>query len=205
MLHENQGRVPGVVQGDPAQAGAPEQPPELVGVPLGMDRDAKLVSDQVLAAEWSACWERPPCRACRRGEMTRSVDTVDQENVTVTLTIAVPAAKVFAVLADPTTHSAIDGTGWVQEAVDRAPLTEVGQIFRINMYHPGHPDGNYQMANKVQVLDPPRAIGWLPGTEKGDGHLEFGGWTWRYDLAPLGPSETEVTLTYDRLREAADG
>jgi len=28
-------------------------------------------------------------------------------------------------------------------------------------------------------------------------HLEFGGWAWRYDLAPLGPSETEVTLTYD--------
>ncbi|MGH3409255.1 MAG: hypothetical protein ACRDRJ_43200 [Streptosporangiaceae bacterium] len=35
-----------------------------------------------------------------------------------TLTVAVPAAQVFAVLADPTTHSAIDGTGWVQEAVD---------------------------------------------------------------------------------------
>src|SRR5690242_16076155 len=33
--------------------------------------------------------------------------------------------------------------------------------------------------------------------EKGDGRLEFGGWIWRYDLAPLGPSETEVTLTYD--------
>ena len=128
---------------------------------------------------------------------TRSVHTVDQENVSATLTIAVPAAGVFAVLADPTTHSAIDGTGWVQEAVNRAPLTEVGEIFRINMYHPGHPDGNYQMANKVQVIDPPHAIGWLPGTEKDDGHLEFGGWTWRYDLAPLGPSETEVTLTYD--------
>ena len=27
--------------------------------------------------------------------------------------------------------------------------------------------------------------------------MEFGGWIWRYDLAPLGPSETEVTLTYD--------
>jgi hypothetical protein len=67
----------------------------------------------------------------------------------------------------------------------------------MNMYHPNHPDGNYQMANKVQVLGPPRAIGWLPGTEKGDGQLEFGGWTWRYDLAPLGPSQTEVTLTYD--------
>ena len=27
--------------------------------------------------------------------------------------------------------------------------------------------------------------------------LEFGGWFWCYDLAPLGPSETEITLTYD--------
>jgi hypothetical protein len=122
---------------------------------------------------------------------------VDQENVSASLTVAVPVARVFAVLADPASHSAIDGTGWVQEAVDRAPLTEVGQIFRMGMYHPNHPDGNYQIANQVQVLDPPCAIGWLPGTEKGDGQLEFGGWTWRYDLVPLGPAETEVTLTYD--------
>jgi hypothetical protein len=50
---------------------------------------------------------------------------------------------------------------------------------------------------KAALLDPPRAIGWLPGQEKDEGHLEFGGWIWRYDLAPLGPSETEVTLTYD--------
>ena len=119
-----------------------------------------------------------------------------EEHVSATLTIAVPAERVFAVLADPTTHSAIDGTGWVQAAADQTPLTEVGQIFRIDMSHPNHPDGNYQMANKVVVLDPPRAIGWLPGTEKDDGQLEFGGWTWRYDLTPLGPSETEVTLTY---------
>ena len=88
---------------------------------------------------------------------------MDQENVSATLTVAVPAARVFAVLADPTTHSAIDGTGWVQESADRAPLTEVGQIFRMDMYHPGHPDGDYQTVNKVQVLDPPRAIGWLTG------------------------------------------
>jgi uncharacterized protein YndB with AHSA1/START domain len=125
------------------------------------------------------------------------VHTVDQENLIATLTVAVPAARVFAVLADPTTHAAIDGTGWVAAAVDQAPLTEVGQVFRMDMYHPNHPDGDYRMANKVQVLDPPGAIGWLPGQEKEDGHLEFGGWTWRYDLAPLGPSETEVTLTYD--------
>jgi uncharacterized protein YndB with AHSA1/START domain len=123
--------------------------------------------------------------------------TVGQESVHATLTVAVPAARVFAVLADPATHSSIDGTGWVQAPVDRAPLTEAGQVFRMDMYHPGHPDGNYRVANEVQVLDPPRAIGWRTGTEKDDGHLEFGGWFWRYDLAPIGPSETEVTLTYD--------
>jgi uncharacterized protein YndB with AHSA1/START domain len=129
--------------------------------------------------------------------MARSVCTVGQENVSATLTVAAPAARVFAVLADPTTHSAIDGTGWVQEPVERAPLTGVGQIFRMEMYHADHPDGDYQVVNKVQVLEPPRAIGWLTGQDKGGGHLEFGGWLWRYDLAPLGPSETTVTLTYD--------
>ena len=121
----------------------------------------------------------------------------DQENVSATLTVAAPATRVFAVLADPTTHAAIDGTGWVQESADPAPLTEAGQIFRMDMYHAGHPAGDYQVVNQVVVLDPPSAIGWLTGTEKGDGHLEFGGWIWRYDLAPLGSSETEVTLTYD--------
>ena len=120
-----------------------------------------------------------------------------EENVSATLTVAEPVARVFAVLADPTTHPAIDGTGWVREAVDRAPLTEVGQVFRIGMYHPNHPDGHYEMANRVEVFDPPRAIGWLPGQEKDGGRLEFGGWTWRYDLMPLGPSGTKVTLTYD--------
>jgi hypothetical protein len=117
--------------------------------------------------------------------------------VDATLTVAMPADRLFAVLSDPATHAAIDGTGWVQEAVDRAPLSEVGQIFRMDMYHPGHPDGNYRVANRVLVLDPPRTIGWQPGTEASDGHLEFGGWTWRYDLTPLGPSGTEVVLTYD--------
>jgi hypothetical protein len=123
--------------------------------------------------------------------------TVYQENVYATLTVAVSAARVFAVLADPTTHAAIDGTGWVQEPADRALLTEAGQLFRMDMHHAGHPNGDYQVVNKVVVLDAPRAIGWVTGYEKDDGDLEFGGWVWQYDLAPVGPSETEVTLTYD--------
>ncbi|WP_344073366.1 SRPBCC family protein [Streptomyces crystallinus] len=122
---------------------------------------------------------------------------MDQDNMSATFTVAVPAADVFAALADPRTHSAIDGTGWVREAVDPAPLSELGQVFRMDMYHPNHPDGDYRMANKIHVFEPERAIGWLPGMDKSGGHLAFGGWLWRYDLVPLGPSETEVTLTYD--------
>lgn len=120
-----------------------------------------------------------------------------EENVSATLTVAVPVTRVFAVLADPAAHAAIDGTGWVREPVDRAPLAEVGQLFRMDMFYGKHPDGHYRVVNKVHVLDPPHTIGWLTGQEKADGELEFGGWIWRYDLTPLGPSTTEVTLTYD--------
>lgn len=122
---------------------------------------------------------------------------VNHESVSATLTIAEPAATVFAVLADPAAHAAIDGTGWVREPVEQAPLTAVGQIFRMDMHHSGHPDGDYQVVNKVAVLDAPRAIGWLTGSARGDGEVEYGGWIWRYDLTPRGPAGTEVTLTYD--------
>ncbi|WP_263168097.1 polyketide cyclase [Streptomyces sp. SCSIO ZS0520] len=128
-----------------------------------------------------------------RGE----VGPMTGDKVSAVSTVAAPLARVFAVLADPGTHAAIDGTGWVRRAADRAPLTEVGQVFRMEMYHPDHPDGDYRVANQVHVLDPPHAIGWLTGQEKEDGRLEFGGWSWRYDLLPLGPAATEVTLTYD--------
>lgn len=120
-----------------------------------------------------------------------------EDNVSATLAVAAPAARVFAVLADPVSHTSIDGTGWVRKAVDREPLTEVGQIFRMGMHHPGHPDGDYETANKVLVFDPPSAISWLTGYRGDDGDLEFGGWFWRYDLVAVGPYETEVTLTYD--------
>ena len=119
------------------------------------------------------------------------------ETVSATTIINAPPETIFAVLADPAKHAAIDGTGWVREPFDSQPLTAAGQVFRIGMYHPNHPDGNYQMANRVQVFDPPHAISWEPGQDARDGDLRFGGWVWRYDLAPAGPPGTKVTLSYD--------
>ncbi len=65
------------------------------------------------------------------------------------------------------------------------------------MYHPNHPDGNYQMVNEIIVFERPHAIAWKPGYDTDGGGLGFGGWVWRYDLAPTGTSRTKVTLTYD--------
>jgi hypothetical protein len=122
-----------------------------------------------------------------------------------TITIPAPAETVFDVLADPTTHSVIDGTGWVRESLDSEPVTGVDQIFRVAMYHDGHPDKNYEMANKVVVCDRPRAIAWEPGRDAaGDGNLLFGGWIWRYDIRSVGSSEAHVTLTYDWSAVAPD-
>lgn len=126
-----------------------------------------------------------------------------RETISATTTIDAPAHAVFEVLADPSTHEAIDGTGWVREARGGECLTGTGQIFRMGMYHDNHPDKDYEMANRVEVFDPPRAIAWQPGsagmTSAGadDDSLEFGGWIWRYDLESVGEHRTEVTLTYD--------
>ena len=120
------------------------------------------------------------------------------ERMTATTTIDATPDAVFAVLADPASHAAIDGTGWVREPLDPAPLAEEGQMFRMAMYHENHPDKHYEMANRVEVADAPRTIAWQPGQASPDtGEVGFGGWIWRYDLEPDGPAQTTVTLTYD--------
>jgi hypothetical protein len=119
------------------------------------------------------------------------------DSLSTTAIISGSAEVIFVVLADPAKHAEIDGTGWVREPLDSKPITAAGQVFRMAMYHPNHPDGTYQMANQVRIFDPPNAIAWAPGQDTDDGGLSFGGWVWRYDLTPIGPSETRVTLSYD--------
>lgn len=129
-----------------------------------------------------------------------------EESLTATVTVDAPAEVVFDVLADPSTHETIDGTGWVRKPRADDRLTRTGQIFRMAMYLDGHPTKNYETANCVEVFDRPRAIGWKTGAGPGgsatsagaaDDELVYGGWVWRYDLVPVGPDRTDVTLSYD--------
>ena len=127
----------------------------------------------------------------------REGDDVPDESVSATTVVDATAEVVFAVLADPTQHAAVDGTGRVLGSGEGQQLTAVGQEFTMDMQHELHPDGEYQTVNRVQVFDPPRAIAWSTGYRADDGSLRFGGWVWRYDLSPVGPASTSVVLTYD--------
>lgn len=119
------------------------------------------------------------------------------DRISASTVIDAPAEAIFAILADPASHAAIDGTGWVRDSLQDQRLSAAGQTFRMAMYHPNHPDGDYQMVNEVQTFEPPIAISWKPGYDAGDGTLQFGGWIWRYDLERNGSSGTRVTLSYD--------
>ena len=132
-----------------------------------------------------------------RSALPGSLIGMENDRVAASRTIEAPPEAVFAVLADPSSHADVDGTGWVRGSHDDDRITGAGQVFRMGMYHPGHPDGEYETANLVEVFDEPRAIAWKTGTESETGELSFGGWTWRYDLEPAGPTSTTVTLTYD--------
>ncbi|MDV3296970.1 MAG: hypothetical protein LOY01_14345, partial [Brachybacterium paraconglomeratum] len=103
----------------------------------------------------------------------------------------------------PARHHETEPTNWVRGSLeeDPAPLTEVGQVFGIEMFHE-NAHGRYDMHNRVIAFEQDRTIAWEPGQYGPDGELGTGGWTWRYDLAPAGgagdgDSATEVTLTYD--------
>jgi uncharacterized protein YndB with AHSA1/START domain len=151
------------------------------------ERDGDL---QLVERSTATCTADPATTRCEGRLM-------ETEALSATTTVPASADAVFAVLTDPARHASIDGTGWVCEAVDGGRLTHAGQVFRMGMYHPDHPDGRYVTANQVRSLDPSRAISWATGTEDARGRLSFGGWIWRYDLAPAADGGTQVRLTYD--------
>lgn len=123
---------------------------------------------------------------------------MSEESVSATTEIPASAEAVFAILTDPSRHAGIDGTGWVVNAVGARSLSSQGQIFRMTMYHPDHPNGSYETANEIIAFEQAAVISWRTGyIDQATGGLKFGGWWWRYDLAPVGPRQTEVALSYD--------
>src|SRR5690242_18870164 len=57
-----------------------------------------------------------------------SLTVMDAERVSESITIEAGREAVFAVLADPSAHTDIDGTGWVRAALDGERITAMGQV-----------------------------------------------------------------------------
>src|ERR1700722_8561624 len=80
--------------------------------------------------------------------------------VSVSRSIAAPAAKIFQVLADPANHPALDGSGMLRAAPGQAAPNRVGDTFTMSMYLPEL--GDYQMLNRITAFQEDRRIAWEP-------------------------------------------
>ncbi|MEI2640609.1 MAG: hypothetical protein V9F03_16680 [Microthrixaceae bacterium] len=96
--------------------------------------------------------------------------------------------RLFEIIADPTMHHVIDGSGTVRNATGEPRLLSKGDKFSTNMrlFVP------YRMRNTVVEYDRDRLIAWA----------HIGGWRWRYELEPvevdgIKGQATKVTETFD--------
>ena len=120
--------------------------------------------------------------------------------------IAAPANTIFEVLASPSRHIDMDGSGMLRGS-DSPDVSGIGDVFVMNMYF-APLGGDYQMVNHVVEFEYGRRIAWEP--ENGPGHPEVDapnarwGHRWGFALSPGGPSSTLVTEWWDGSRLPAD-
>lgn len=116
--------------------------------------------------------------------------------VTVTRRIPAGAEDIFAILADPTRHTDLDGSDMLRGALTEAPVTAVGDVFVLKMYF--SEIGDYEMANHVVEYERNRRIVWQP--QRHDEDWPSWGQRWGFELIPDGPDATTVTEIFDWAR-----
>ena len=107
-------------------------------------------------------------------------DRVERRSVVV----QAPASDLFDLLADPSRHHEIDGSGTVRDAKSSAPSRlSLGSTFGMNMkwFVP------YSMTNEVVEFVDNEKIAWR----------HMGGHVWRYTLEPLDDQRCRVTEEFD--------
>lgn len=121
-----------------------------------------------------------------------SSDVVSVERV-----IPATAERVFALLADPSRHPEIDGSGTVR-AVKRRPSTRVhlGSEFGMDMHYVVP----YSMKSRVIEYDENRRLAWQTVPTYPFAERIAGGRIWRYELEPV-EGGTLVRESWDISRE----
>lgn len=106
----------------------------------------------------------------------------NETSLSVSRVIAAEPQQLFDVVADPSMHHVIDGSGSVRGTKSTSRKLALGEKFTTSM-RIGVP---YLISNKVVELDEPHCIAWS----------HVGGWRWRYEFEPV-EGGTKVTETFD--------
>lgn len=108
-------------------------------------------------------------------------------HVSASRVIGADAQQLFDLVADPSMHAVIDGSGSVRGVRGGSRKLAIGQQFTTSM-RVGVP---YLISNRVVEYVEGRLIAWA----------HVGGWRWRYEFDPLddvdGLPRTRVTETFD--------
>ena len=107
-------------------------------------------------------------------------------------TIPATPDAIFALLADPSRHHEIDGSGTVREAKNAPEHLKLGDTFGMAMKR----SVPYSTHNVVIEFDDNRRIAWNHETTGVLGSIVGPGATWRYELEPV-DGGTKVHETWD--------
>ena len=115
---------------------------------------------------------------------------------TVERLINAPAEKIFDLLADPSRHQEIDGSGTVKGPPGGAQRLALGSKFGMSMKM----GIGYTMENTVIEFEENRRIAWQPRPTQTVMSWFIGGRIWRYELVPQG-DDTLVRESWDISQE----
>ena len=132
--------------------------------------------------------------------MTDETGTDEAFLTSVERVISAPPQKIFDLLADPSRHPAIDGSGSVRAAKCGSQRLVLGSTFTMSM-RLGVP---YSTVSEVVEYEPDRRIAWQTySTIKWLARFG-GGRIWRYELEPV-DGGTLVRETWDITHEGPAG
>jgi uncharacterized protein YndB with AHSA1/START domain len=120
---------------------------------------------------------------------TKDVESVER-------VIAAPAAAIFDLLADPSRHREIDGSGTVRDAAEGSTRLTLGSKFGMSMKM----GIGYSMVSEVIEFDENRRIAWQSKSPVPLMGLFVGGRIWRYELEPV-QGGTLVRESWDISKE----
>lgn len=108
---------------------------------------------------------------------------IDGRVVSASTIVDAPAGRIFDLLADPSRHPVLDGSGSVRSLVRGPDRLHLGARFTMAM-RLGLP---YAMVNTVVEFDEGRRIAWRHASRA----------VWRYELEATGPTSTRVVESFD--------